>query len=313
MPRSTRIRLLNTIALVSAAMLVWLYPSAGRASGNVHTLTCGPATTIGHAIRTLKPGDTLLVRGTCTENLDLGEEVLNITLDGQGTATIVGDPAAHAVAVKGRGITIRGFTITGGLQGIAVLDGGSAVIDGNTIQDAAMNGITVFRDSTANIINNTIQHNPSSGIQLQHSSSAQIGFFGPPNNRVSAPNTIQNNGGPGIQVLRASSAQIFSNVIQNNGSHGVLVDRNAQAEIAACVITGNTGDGVRVVRNGGVDFGTDATGSTPRFDDNVNSGTNGGFGVLCTIDGFVDGRLGTLTGTLGGKIFTESCVDSVIP
>lgn len=64
----------------------------------------------------------------------LGQEVDRITLDGQGTATINGDPSAFTVTVRGRGITIRGFTITGGLQGIAVLDGGSAVIDGNTIQ-----------------------------------------------------------------------------------------------------------------------------------------------------------------------------------
>jgi nitrous oxidase accessory protein NosD len=294
-------------------MLLSLFPSAGRADGNLHTLTCSPEKTIGQAIRTLKPGDTLLVSGTCAENLDLGEEVLNITLDGQGTATIVGDPAVHAVAVRGRGITIRGFTITGGFQGIAVLDGGSAVIDGNTIEHAAANGITVFRNSTANIVNNTIQYNVSSGIQLQHSSSAQIGFSGPPTNRVSGPNIVQNNGAPGIQVLRGSAAQIFTNTIRNNASHGVLIDRNGQAEIAACAITGNSGDGVRVVRNSGVDFGTDATGSTPRFDDDVNTGSNGGFGVQCMIDGFVDGRLGALTGTLGGKTFAESCVDSVIP
>ncbi len=312
MPQSTQRRVMNAITLVLAAVFVALSPSMGRAHANKHTLTCGPEKTIGHAIKTLKPGDSLLVSGTCNENVVLGQEVDRITLDGQGTATINGDPSAFTVTVRGRGITIRGFTITGGLQGIAVLDGGSAVIDGNTIHGAAMNGITVFRNSTANIINNTIQHNPSSGIQLQHSSSAQIGFAGPPSNRVSAPNTNQNNGGSGIQVLRGSSAQIFSNTIQNNGSHGVVVDRNAQAEIAACSITGNVGDGVRGMRNAGVDIGTDATGATPQFDDDTNTGINGGFGIRCMIDGFVDGRLGTLTGTLGGKSFAEACTDSVL-
>ena len=43
--------------------------------------------------RQVKPGDTLLVSGTCNENIDLGEEVHGITLDGQGTATINGDPS----------------------------------------------------------------------------------------------------------------------------------------------------------------------------------------------------------------------------
>jgi len=312
MSRSTKTRATN-ITLVLAAIFLCVSPSVGRAHGDKHTLTCGPEKTIGRAIKTLKPGDTLLVSGMCNENVDLGEDVNGITLDGQGTAAVHGDSDGFTFTVTGRGITIRGFTITGGLQGIAVLDGGSAVIDRNTIQDTGMNGITVFRNSTALIINNTIQNNPSSGIQLQADSSARIGFTGPPTNRVSAPNTIQNNGGPGIQVLRASAAQIFTNTIQNNGSHGVVVDRNAQAEIGACNITGNVGDGIRGMRNAGVDIGTDATGATPQFDDDTNTGTNGGFGVRCMIDGFVDGRLGTLTGTLGGKSFAESCTDSVIP
>lgn len=314
MSRSAKKPVMDTITLVAlAATCLWLSPAVGRAHASTRTITCGPERTIGQAIKTLKPGDALLVSGTCDENVVLGQEVDRITLDGQGTATINGDPTTFGVAVRGRGITIRGFTIVGGLQGIAVLDGGSAVIDGNTIQDAVMNGITVFRNSTANITNNTIQHNPSSGIQLQHSSSAQIGFSGPPSNRVSAPNTIQNNGGAGIQILRASSAQIFSNTIQNNGSHGVTVDRNAQAEIAACSINGNVGDGIRGMRNAGIDIGTDATGATPQFDDDTNTGTNGGFGVRCMIGGFVDGRLGALIGTAGGKGFAESCVDSTAP
>ena len=300
--------------LVLAAVFLGLSPTVGRAEAGTHTLTCGPDKTIGQAIKTLKPGDTLLVSGTCHENVAIGQEVQRITLDGQGTATINGDSSANAVTVTGRGITIRGFVITGGApQAVNVADGGSAVIDGNTIQYAARNGIAVFRNSSADIINNTIQNNPLAGIAIQSNSSARIGWVGPPNNRVSAPNTIENNGAQGIQVYRGSSAQIFSNTIQNNGSHGIFVDRNSQAEVAACTITGNLGDGIRGMRNAGVDVGTDATGATPQFDDDTNTGTNGGWGVRCMIDGFVDGLLGTLTGRSGGKTFAEGCTDSVVP
>jgi hypothetical protein len=309
-PRSTRMRVMGRIAFVLAAMFLWL-PSVGRAQSGTHTLTCGPQKTIGQAIKTLKPGDTLLVSGTCNENLAIGEEVSRITLDGQGLASINGDSSANTVAVTGRGITIRGFVITGGSpQAINITDGGSAVIDGNTIQYAGRNGVAVFRNSSAEIINNTIQNNPLAGIVIQSNSSARIGWVGPPNNRVSAPNTIQNNGTQGIQVYRESSAQIFTNTIQNNGSHGIFVDRNAQAEISACLITGNAGDGIRAMRNAGLDIGTDATGATPQFDDDTNTGTNGGFGVRCTIDGFVDGNLGAL---LGGTSFSEGCTNSVQP
>jgi nitrous oxidase accessory protein NosD len=310
---STRTRSgLQAMAMVLAGIYFWPATSDGRPEAQTHTLECGPTRTISHALKILKPGDTLLVSGTCNENVVIGQEIARVTLDGQGTATLNGDPSGFTITVTGAGVTVRGFTIRGGQQGIAVLDGGSAVIDGNVIEDAVMNGITVFRNSTARIVNNVIQNNASSGIQLQHGSSAQIGFSGPPTNRISGPNTIQNNGAPGIQVLRGSSAQIFSNTIRGNRSHGILVDRNAQAEIGACVITGNTGDGIRGVRGAGIDTGTDATGATPRFDDDTNTGSNGGFGVSCTIDGFVDGRLGTLTGASGGKQFSEGCVDSLL-
>jgi parallel beta-helix repeat protein len=310
---STTRQVTYRIVLALAAAFLWP-PSVGRAQSGTHTLTCGPDKTIGQAIKTLKAGDTLLVSGTCNENLAIGQEVQRITLDGQGTASINGDSSANAVSVTGRGITIRGFVITGGSpQAVNVADGGSAVIDGNTIQYAGRNGIAVFRNASADIINNTIQNNPLAGIAIQSNSSARIGWTGPPNNRISAPNTIQNNGTQGIQVYRASSAQIFSNTIQNNGSHGVIVDRNAQAEIAGCTITGNGGDGIRGMRNAGVDIGTDATGATPNFDDDTNTGTNAQYGVRCTIDGFVDGNLGTLAGLLGGTSFSEGCTNSVQP
>jgi parallel beta-helix repeat protein len=313
MSKRTRIAV-KGMTLAVAAGCLWPVSTAGLGQSDTHSLVCGRNRTIGEAVKTLKPGDTLLVSGTCNENVSLDQEVQRITLDGQGSATINGAATGNTVTVTGLGITIRGFTITGGAQGIAVLDGGSAVIDGNTIENAAMNGITVFRNSTAHIINNTIQNNASSGIQLQASAAGRIGFTGPPSARVSAPNVIQNNGGTGIQVLRASAAQIFSNTIRNNAGHGVLVDRNAQAEIGACLITGNTGDGIRGMRNAGLDIGTDTTGATPQFDDDTNTGTNGGFGVRCMIAGYMDGRLGTLTGVLGGKgVSTEGCVDSVVP
>lgn len=301
------------MTLAVAAGCLWPVSSAGHGHSDAHFLVCGQHRTIGEAVKTLKPGDTLRVSGTCDENLTLDQDIQRITLDGQGSATINGAATGNTITVTGLGITIRGFTITGGAQGIAVLDGGSAVIDGNTIENAAMNGITVFRNATAQIINNTIQNNTSSGIQVQASSVGRIGFTGPPSARVSMPNLIQGNGATGIQVLRASAAQIFSNTIQNNGGHGVLVDRNAQAEIGACLITGNTGDGIRGTRNAGLDIGTDASGATPQFDDDTNTGTNGGFGVRCMVAGYMDGRLGKLTGAAGGKgASTEGCVDSVV-
>jgi hypothetical protein len=304
----------NGIAVLVGAAFVSPGASVARAQSGAHTLTCGPERTIGQALKRLKPGDTLLVSGTCHENVEIGEEFQRITLDGQGAAIISGDGSAHAVIVRGHGITIRGFVVTGGSpQGINVQDGGSAVIDSNVLHDNARNGIGVFRNSSADITNNTIQHNPVAGIVVDSISSARIGWAGPPNNRISAPNTIQDNGSHGIQVVRGSSAQIFTNTIRGNGGNGIFVDRNSQAQIAGSAIGGNAGDGIRGTRGAAIDIGTDATGATPQFDDDTNVGTNGGFGVSCAIGGFVDGRLGALTGNSGGKAFAEACTDSVVP
>jgi len=198
----------------------------------------------------------------------------------------------------------------GAPQGVAVTDGGSAVIDGNTIELADRNGVTVFRNSSADILNNFIKNNPLAGIAVQYNSSARIGWFGPPTNRISAPNTIENNGTHGVQIYRGSIAQVFTNVIQNNASHGVFLDRNAEAEIGANSFLNNGGDAIRAMRGSVLDIGTDVNHSTPAFDDDTNTGTSRGFAVSCMIGGVVDGRFGALTGVSGLKLFTEGCIDS---
>src|SRR5438045_236238 len=118
MPRSTGVRAINGITLAIAGVFLWnssgVSGHADQETGvgpDTHTLTCSAQRTIGGAIKTLRPGDTLLVSGACNEDVDIGPEVHGITLDGQGTATINGDSSATAVNVRGTGITIRGFTI----------------------------------------------------------------------------------------------------------------------------------------------------------------------------------------------------------
>ena len=314
MSRATLMRVTSGITLAIGMTFISPGRSVGQAQSVTFNVTCGAGRTIGQALKTVKPGDTLLVSGTCNENVEIGEEFQRIALDGQGLAVINGNSSTHTVTIRGRGITIRGFVITGGSpQGINVQDGGSAVIDGNQIEHNARNGVGVFRNSSADIINNTIEHNSVAGIVVDSASSARIGWAGPPNNRVSFPNTIQYNGGQGIQIIRSSSAQIYTNTIQVNGANGILVDRNGQAQVAGNVITSNTLDGIRATRGAGVDIGTDGGGTTPQFDDDTNTGTNGGYGVNCAIAGFVDGHIATLTGALGTKIISKACTDNVAP
>lgn len=249
----------KTIVIRGLAILVaflWLLPSVGNA--DPHKLTCGKEKTIGEALHELKPGDTLLVSGTCVENLVIPEEVHRITLDGQGTATINGGPPTltgpSVVVIRGTGITIKGFNITGGSTGIFLTRGGTATIDGNTIQNAGRNGIAVNNGSFAVIINSTITNNTGGGIALFAGSAADIGFVGNPDNRTAAPNIIQGNGENGVSVDRTSHADIGFNTISNNTGRGVSILRSSSARIGSLSNTGPSGntisgngiDGIRV-------------------------------------------------------------------
>ena len=253
------------VALLMA--FVWLLPSIGWAQPGPPSGPPTPPTppktvncsvkTIGEAPGTLKPGDTLLVSGTCNENLVIREEVHRITLDGQGTATINGgpatDPGPEVVVIRGAGITIKGFTVTGGRIGINVVRGGTATLDGNFIQNTGRNGVNVNDSSAARVLNNTIQNNPNTGISINGGSSVDIGFAGMPADRVPSPNTIQNNG-IGIAVQRSSVAQIGYNTITNNTGRGIQVTNNSHAQIGGLSNTGPSGntisqngsDGIRV-------------------------------------------------------------------
>jgi parallel beta-helix repeat protein len=295
---------------VVLAGLLWLSTSPGEAA--TVKLTCSAKDTIGSTLKKLKPGDTLLVAGSCKENVEIPVEVSRVTLDGQGKATINGpDSSKPTVLIGGRGITIKGFTITGGAQGIQVWGGGDALIDGNTIENVGRFGIQLARTSTALIVNNTIRSNTSNGITVGGSSYALIGIRSGVDTTVS-PNTIENNGGAGITVGRASSARIAGNTIRNNKGNGVTVTRTSQADISNSMIEGNAQDGINVTQNSSVSLGV-GTG-TGIFDlTNTTASPNGGMGIRCSQNSSVDGRLGSVNGSKGPKEFDSSCVDGLTP
>ena len=304
--------------LVVFVAFLWLLPSVAEAQA----VNCDEAS-LQAAINAAGTGATLLVSGTCNENVVIREEKNRITVDGQGMATINGpDASDHTVTVRGRGITIRRFTISGGRNGVQVIRGGTATIEGNIIQNTGNNGINVSQHSSARIINNTVQNNPNNdGVTVNENSEARIGFLSPAD-AVASPNTITMNGRHGIGVFRSSNARIVGNTISSNTEDGIRVARASHADIASNTIEGNSGDGIFVSQNSGVNLGSD-TGTTI-FDlpnDTTVGSENGGFGIRCAINSYGDGRQGTLNGTMGAKSFNfdppgpndGGCHDSLLP
>jgi len=199
------------------------------------------------------------VSGTCNENLVIRKEMHDVTLDGQGTATIRGtDPLRSTIHVQGKQITIRGFAITGGSSGIIVNRGGRTLIDRNVIEGARGSGIRIVRNSSARIFNNTIRNNQGNGISIRDNSAARIGVFASGGERGFFPNTITQNGGKGIVVERASEALIAGNTISHNRFRAIYVVDNSRVHIGlldgtddlgANTIEGNGGGGIVLKRS----------------------------------------------------------------
>ena len=262
------------------------------------------------AIDTARPGRTILVSGTCRENVTIPPEADGLTLDGGGTAAIIAaDPTLPAVLVRGRDITVRGFTVTGGFGGVVVTQGGRAHVDGNAIRDSGFYGIVVSQLSSAVIVNNTIENSFQAGIGVAETSYAFIGFV-LSTDPVASPNVITRNRAQGIVVFRGSYARIVGNDISANGANGVNVRESSSAQVSDNTINANGQNGILVAQGSGVLLGTDA-GNTIFTRPNMTTANNLGFGIRCQVSGYADGRLGTLNGVSGPEQYTEGCVPSV--
>lgn len=295
--------------LLLFGVFLWALPSTEAVTINVDCSTGGVLQT---AIYGASAGDIISVTGTCNENVVIPPPKINITLDGGGNATIKGpDATTTTISVLGKMITIKGFIISGGYDGITVVWNASATIDTNTIKNTGQNGIIVAENSFVSIMNNMISNNPRWGIAVADGSSAYIGFPYP-YVTVASPNTIEDNGSNGIQVFRSSSARIVGNTIRNNDGNGITVARVSHADISDNTIDGNGNNGIFVSQNSGINLGNDS--GTTIFDlPNYTTVKNGYRGIWCEIGGYADGRRGTLNGINGVGGHDGSCINSTIP
>ncbi len=283
-------RTMKTGLLLSAMLLAF-------ASAQAATITVAcPAQTIQAAVDSAQPGDVINVSGTCTENVTIRNEKARVTLDGQNLTTIVGGSSATALTVRGKGILVRRFVISGGSIGIHVNRGSNATIDGNDISMAAKQGVLVNELSNAVITNNNIHENQTHGIEIAQNSTARIGYNSG-SDAAASPNTIQNNVRRGIQVSNASSAKIAGNTISGNGNDGVGVFRLSEADLSSNIIDNNgavsAGNGVHVSQNSSIQLGED---NPSGFLDQPNTTmvNNNQYGIKCTLGGVVYGHIGSM-------------------
>jgi parallel beta-helix repeat protein len=298
-----------------ALALVQLSTVENGMAQTTRRVDCSEGETVATAVAAAKAGDTLVVRGVCRETVMIPAEATRITLDGLGAATIshptgatTPGPAAHIVYIRGRGITITGLRIQGGVDGIHLSGPAHAVIHGNVISGNKGRGIHIDKGSVAQIYDNVIEGNDGGGIHVTEKSMARIGFLIPPQPQLQ-PNHIRNNGGYGVFVDRGSAARIIGNRIEANRGAGVAVERSSEADVAANTINGNSGDALVVARNSGVNLSSEREGLMDGPNSTDPRMKNGGVAIRCEIGGYVAGPLGTLSGTAGVKAFDRTCVD----
>ena len=305
--KSSSMRKISFASFLAAAFFL----GTSFAEAKVVKAACNPKKGLNATILKLKAGDTLVVTGTCDENVVIPPQINGITIDGQNATTIKAtDPNATTLTNRGNNNTIKNLTIMGGQTGIQIQRSSSALIDSVTVTGVGGVGITIQGSSNARIVSSTIQNNVNgSGINVTENSSARIGFL-TNNDTTALPNTITGND-RGIIVQESSSAVIVGNTISNNTLEGILVNTVSHADIASNTINGNGNNGVQVGRNSGVDLGAD-TGTSIFESPNSTTVNNVGFGLRCFINSYVDRRLGTLNGTSGGKEIVSGCLDSLL-
>ena len=290
------------------AFLASLCFSGPPANAATVPVDCDAGNTIQAAVAKVRPGDTILVSGTCNEQVSFEAETVRITLDGQKKTTIQhpgkGAYSPHTVYIRGKDIHIKGVTVIGGLDGIHLAGPASAEIEGAVVMKTARAGVRIDKGSVVRILNSTIQDSGAMGIDISGVSIAYIGVRIPRLPALS-PVTIRNSNGPGIHIERSSDAWIVGNTISNNKGSGIEVHRHSRADVIANVIDANGGDAITASFGSGINFR-----SEPRRDGpNQTAEQNGGVGIRCTTGGYVDGPPGTLGGKQGAKAIEHGCVD----
>jgi len=281
--------------------MVFLTSAADAQNSKTRKINCDANNnkTINKLIKRSKRGDTILIRGTCIENVNLNK---GITLDGRGTASIMpADPSVPTITVSARYATVKSLILDSVVENtqILVTDQSLVTIENNDIANADIYGISVYGASSASIIGNRIYGN-ADGILAVEASSLRVGFKSLAVNEV-IPNVIENNINNGIIVARAF-ANISGNQIIGNGNIGVVITRNASARIAGNEISGHN-IGIVNVNNSTTDLALTDDGEglfgSPNF------GVNSQLGLFCN-SGFTSGFVGSDFGVVVVELPCES-------
>lgn len=161
------------LLMASVIALTLLSSAAMAVEITVGDSGSGNYTAIQDAINAANDTDTIIVYpGTYNENVDVNKSVIIISQSGNpdGTKVQAASSADYVFNVTRNNVTISGFEVTGGEQGIYVHG-----VQNNTLADNNVSynnyGIVLYRSSNNTLTRNIVSNSSSSGIQLVDSGS----------------------------------------------------------------------------------------------------------------------------------------------
>ena len=261
-------------------------------------LYVSPGCSIQCAVDAASSGDTINVAaGTYNENVDIDK---SLTLEAGSKPIIDGGATGNCITISADGVTVDGFELTNGYNGI-IGETDDSVIKNNVIHDnlnyGGSNGlgILLWGDNDGNqILDNEIYNNDRQGIFIGYDD-----FDGDPNTtpKISSGNTLSgnevyNNGlytqanGPdasayGIQLWNADGNTIQNNEVYGHDDWFPSPDFDFAQGIYLCASFDNTVTG-NYLHGNNYGVGAWSMGRTPIGSDDVNFNNivgNTGYGV----------------------------------
>ena len=218
----------------------------------------------------------ITVLGDCKGNFAI-KSMDRLTLLTKSGASIT-DRSNGTLAVvdieDSRSVTVQGFIINGGAQGILCSTASVCYLTGNTMQGPGHFGVNVVRGSRAFLESNVIQ-DWGRGAFIDRS--AEV---------FSSNDLFQRNGGSAIAVLNRSYFESLNSSLDNNG---VGIEAGGSGVfLGGGTISGNGSDGIRVLA------ASEAIFAGPTIT------ANGGAGVLVLDGSFAAFLAASITGNLSG-------------
>ena len=248
----------TAITMMLAAGALALSFGQAYAAPHTHKVDCDKnGKTLQKEVDKAHIGDTVLVEGTCNENVIISTDNLTVVADGAATIDGSGDPdATAAVSIRASNVTLRGFTIIAARNGVILQRAGSAVIASNDISGAANHAVLVTQASYARVggdssdEGNTI-HDSGRGVTVRNGSGADI-FF----------NTLTGDGTPRTVVDGAFI----------NDDRGIQITDNGAADISDNTIDGfDRGLNLLTGGNANLSASFGSTGGASTFKNNVTA------------------------------------------